>query len=200
MNKPISQVFNCDNRFGLDWFDDKYFFLTVDDPPYFSGPERRRYYGQSNSSIGVRRVDYPITPKWQVPGPDYFSELTRVSQHQIVWGCNYFKYLFGPGRIIWDKCNDKTSFSDCEIAYSSFHYSVRQFRFMWNGMMQGKSVQEGWIHQGNKKLNEKRIHPTQKPVALYDWIFKKYPVPQGAYVLDPHCGGGVAGSRLIKQE
>jgi len=58
---------------------------------------------------------------------------------------------------------------------------------MWNGMMQGKSIEEGWIMQGNKKLNEKRIHPTQKPVALYEWIVQRYFQP-GWKVLDTHVG------------
>ncbi|MEL7586633.1 MAG: DNA methyltransferase [Prolixibacteraceae bacterium] len=190
MKEPVSAVYNECNRFGLSLFPDQYFFLSIDDPPYFSGPEKRKFYGYRVSPIGVKRVDYPANGHWQVPGPEYFDELKRISAHQIIWGCNYFKYDFSPGRIVWDKCNGKSSFSDCEIAYCSFHDSVRLFRFMWSGMLQGKSIEEGWIQQGNKKLNEKRIHPTQKPVALYDWLFSKYPIPVGAYVVDPHVGSG----------
>lgn len=67
------------------------------------------------------------------------------------------------------------------------HDSVRLFRYMWNGMMQGKSISEGYIQQGNKRLNEKRIHPTQKPVNLYRWIIKKY-IQSGWKVLDTHTG------------
>ena len=67
------------------------------------------------------------------------------------------------------------------------HDSVRLFRYMWNGMLQGKLIEEGYIQQGNKKLNEKRIHPTQKPVNLYCWIVKKYIQP-GWKVLDTHTG------------
>lgn len=83
----------------------------------------------------------------------------------------------------------KAVFSDCEIASCSLHDSVRIFRYMWNGMMQGKSIDEGWIQQGNKKLNEKRIHPTQKPVNLYRWIVQRYIKP-GWRVLDTHVGSG----------
>ena len=61
------------------------------------------------------------------------------------------------------------------------------FRFMWRGMLQGKSIAEGWIQQGNKQLNEKRIHPTQKPVALYEWMLSKY-ANQGDKILDTHVG------------
>jgi len=171
-------------------YPDKHFDLAVVDPPYFSGPEKRKYYGQKVSGKGVKRVDYPVTDTWHIPNKAYFDELMRVSKHQIVWGCNYFDYPFPPGRIIWDKVNGPSSFSDCEIASCSFHDSVRQFRFMWNGMLQGKSVEEGATHQGNKKLNEKRIHPTQKPIALYDWIFSKYAAAGGGNILDTHVGSG----------
>ncbi len=175
---------NCMDH--MKQFPDKYFGIAVVDPPYFSGPERRSYYGRAVSPIGVRRL-YRPSRCWTVPGREYFDELMRVSEHQIIWGCNYFGYQFGPGRIVWDKCNSGTSFSDCEIAYCSLHDSVRLLRYMWNGMMQGKSIEEGHIQQGNKKLNEKRIHPTQKPVNLYRWIVRKYIGPDWR-VLDTHVG------------
>lgn len=130
---------------------------------------------------------YKPSDKWCVPDKAFFDELARVSKHQIIWGCNYFDYHFGSGRIIWDKCNGNSSFSDCEIAFCSMHGSVRLFRYMWNGMMQGKSIEEGHIQQGNKKLNEKSIHPTQKPVNLYRWISQKY-IEKGWKVLDTHVG------------
>lgn len=167
---------------------DKCFDLAVVDPPYFSGPERRGYYGCKVSKIGVHR-DYPISPKWDIPVQEYFTELERISKHYIVWGCNYFDFRFSPGRIVWDKCNGDSSFSDCEIAATNCHDSVRLFRFMWNGMMQGKSITNGHIQQGNKQKNEIRIHPTQKPVLLYTWIFQKYAKP-GDKILDTHLGSG----------
>lgn len=178
--------YNMDCMDGMKMFPDKYFSLAIVDPPYFSGPELRGFYGAKESSIGVTRL-YKKMRKWEVPGEDYFRELFRVSKNQIIWGCNYFDWHFGPGRIIWDKCNDRSDFSNCEIAYCSFHESVKIFRYMWNGMMQGKSISEGWIQQGNKKLNEKRIHPTQKPVALYEWLLLKYANP-GDVILDTHVG------------
>ena len=170
----------------LPQFPDKYFDIAVVDPPYFSGPEKRNYYGRTVSPIGVQR-HYKPSDEWCVPDKAYFDELARVSKHQIIWGCNYFDYHFGSGRIIWDKCNGESSFSDCEIAYCSMHDSVRLFRYMWNGMFQGKSIAEGYIQQGNKKLNEKRIHPTQKPVALYEWILSRY-ARKGDKILDTHVG------------
>lgn len=167
-------------------YPDNYFDLAIVDPPYFSGPDKRKYYGRKVSSIGVKRL-YGETSEWEVPDKEYFDELFRTSKHQIIWGVNYFDYSFGPGRIVWDKVNDQSSFSDCEIAYCSLHDSVRLFRYMWNGMLQGKSISEGHIQQGNKKLNEKRIHPTQKPVNLYRWLIQKY-AKEGYKILDTHVG------------
>ena len=167
-------------------YPDNYFDLAIVDPPYFSGPEQRDFYGNKISPIGVHRL-YGKTTKWEVPGKDYFDELFRVSKNQIIWGVNYFDYSFGPGRIVWDKVNGQSSFSDCELAYSSLHDSTRLFRYMWNGMMQGKSISEGHIQQGNKALNEVRIHPTQKPVNLYRWLIQKY-AKEGYKILDTHVG------------
>lgn len=192
----LNQCYNMDCMEGMAQFPDGFFDLAVVDPPYFSGSERRDYYGSKVSKIGVYR-DYPVSPAWEIPGRAYFDELRRVSKHYIVWGCNYFNYEFAPGRIVWDKCKKGTSFSDCELAATDLFNTVRLFRFMWNGMLQGKSVAEGHIMQGNKKLNEQRIHPTQKPVALYDWIFQNYAAP-GCRVLDTHLGSG--SSRIAAYE
>jgi site-specific DNA-methyltransferase (adenine-specific) len=178
--------YNMDCMEGMRQFPDKYFDLAIVDPPYFSGPEKRGYYGRTISPIGVQRI-YKTSAEWSVPNKSYFNELARVSKNQIIWGCNYFNYQFGPGRIVWDKCNGESSFSDCEIAYCSMHDSVRLFRYMWNGMFQGKSISEGTVQKGDKKLNEKRIHPTQKPVALYEWILSKY-AKEGDIILDTHVG------------
>lgn len=183
-----SDVYCADCMDALRRMPDKCFDLAVCDPPYFTGPERRGYYGSRVSKIGVHR-DYPVSPRWEVPGPEYFEEVKRVCRHYIIWGCNYFNAPFPPGRIVWDKCNQGTTFSDCEIAATNAHDSTRLFRFMWSGMLQGKSIKEGYIMQGNKALNEKRIHPTQKPVSLYAWIFERYAKP-GDRVLDTHLGSG----------
>ena len=168
---------------------DKSFDLAIVDPPYFSGPERRGYYGRSISTNGVKRVNYPKSDKWHIPDAEYFKELERVSRYYIVWGCNYFDYVFAPGRVVWDKCNQSSTYSDCEIAATNLFTSVRLFPYMWNGMCQGRSINEGRIMQGNKKLNEKRIHPTQKPVALYAWLLMRY-ARDGWKILDTHLGSG----------
>lgn len=176
---------------------DRHYDLAIVDPPYFSGPEKRQYYGSEVSTTKVERRKYEVMDTWEVPGEEYFKELFRVSKQQIIWGCNYFKWSFTPGRIIWDKVNGKSSFSDCEIAFCSMHDSVRLFRYMWNGMMQGKSIKEGHLQQGNKKLNEVRIHPTQKPVKLYQWIFCTY-AKKGFKILETHRGSGSIGIAALE--
>ena len=184
----INNLYNMDCMEGMKQFPDNYFDLAIVDPPYYSGNEKRQYYGTSISTTGVKRGEYTISKTWEVPDDLYFHELFRVSKNQIIWGCNYFNFKFPKsGRIVWDKCNGNTTYSDCEIAYCSLQNTVRMFRYMWNGMMQGKSINEGYIMQGNKKLNEKRIHPTQKPVLLYEWLLTKY-AQKGNVILDTHVG------------
>jgi len=168
-------------------YPDKSFDLAIVDPPYYSGPERRGYYGRKVSRTGVQRHYNVSVDKWQVPGDAYFTELERISKHYIVFGCNYFDWKFAPGRIVWDKCNGTSTFSDAEIAATDLFDSVRLFPYMWNGMFQGKSIAEGRIQQGNKRLNEERIHPTQKPIALYIWLLTRFAEP-GWKILDTHVG------------
>lgn len=185
-----SEVFLMDCMEGMKKYPDKYFELAIVDPPYFDGPNKLGYYGERVSSGGVKRKAYKKIGTWSIPDESYFIELSRVSIHQIIWGCNYYQTLYPtPGRIVWDKVNDSSTFSDCEIASCSLIDTVRIFRFMWNGMLQGKSVNEGHIMQGNKKLNEKRIHPTQKPVALYKWLLSRF-AQKGDKILDTHVGSG----------
>ena len=183
----MSQFIHMDCMGFLPTYPDNYFDIAIVDPPYFSGPEKRQYYGQKISPIGVERV-YEQTTEWELPTKEYFDQLFRVSKHQIIWGVNYFNnYNFDSGRIVWDKCNGHSSFSDCELAFCSFHKSTHLFRYMWNGMIQGKSISEGHIMQGNKALNEKRNHPTQKPVNLYRWLLQTY-AKEGDRILDTHVG------------
>lgn len=179
-----------DRRDFMKRFPDKFFDLVVDDPPYFKGVGKMGYMGKKQSKIGVKRGAYDI-PNWDenVPDQQYLDELLRISKHQIIWGINYYDFIHSPGRIIWDKVNGNSPFSDCEIASCSFHYTVRMFSYMWNGMYQGRSMSDGRIQQGNKSLNEPRIHPTQKPIILYDWIYKTY-LPEGGKVGDFHLGSG----------
>lgn len=190
----ISKAINIDCMEYMKGLPDKSFDLAISDPPYYSGPEKRNFYGQRISSRGVKRVDYGIGEYWEIPTDVFYKELCRVSKNQIIWGINYFNFRNVPsGRIIWNKCNGSSTFSDCEIASCSMISTVRMFTYMWNGMMQGKSISEGHseghIAQGNKALNEKRIHPTQKPIALYVWLLRKF-AKHGDRILDTHLGSG----------
>ena len=169
---------------------DNEFDLAIVDPPYFDGPQKLGFYGGRCSKTGVRRNGYKKLGQWNVPTCEYFHELFRVSEHQIIWGVNYFTdQAFSPGRIIWDKCNEATTYSDCEIAFCSKIKHVKKFTYMWSGMMQGKSITQGHLQRGNKKTNEKRIHPTQKPVDLYKWLLTTFSAT-GQKVLDTHVGSG----------
>ncbi len=189
-------------------FSDGHFDLAHVDPPYFSGPEKRGFYGRKISTTNIKRVDYDKTDTWQIPSEKYFNELFRVSKNQIIWGANYFTFkdvkpfktprraeinkfiIDNPiGWIIWDKCNGTNSFNDFELAWSSFSEPTYIYKFMWNGMMQGFSEYKGWIQQGNKKLNQKRIHPTEKPIKLYRYFLNRY-CEKGWTVLDTHLGSG----------
>ncbi|MFT8352765.1 DNA-methyltransferase [Clostridium saccharoperbutylacetonicum] len=183
----LNKLYNLDCMEGMKEIPDKYFDLAIVDPPYFNGPNKRQYYGRRINKLNIKRREYSQIEGWDIPNEQYFKELLRVSKNQIVWGSNYFDYYLGPGLIIWDKVNGKSSYSDCEIAYCSIHDSTKLFRYMWNGMNQGKSLSEGHIMLGDKSKNEKRIHPTQKPVNLYKWLLMNY-ANQGDKILDTHVG------------
>lgn len=113
---------------------------------------------------------------------EYFIELKRVSINQIIWGANHFIENIpnsnSSGWIVWDKMDSENDFSSCEIAYTSFKKGIRKFKYLWSGY---------W--QGDMKNKETRIHPTQKPVKLYDWILTNYAKP-GMKILDTHVGSG----------
>ena len=178
---------NCDCMAFMAEKPEAYYDLAIVDPPYYPDARTIIVPGGDISTTGVKRRKYDM-PHWECPTEAYFRELMRVSKEQIIWGINYFPFTFGSGRIVWDKCCDNgTRFSDCEIAYCSKIKRVRIFRFMWNGMLQGKSMTEYNVPQNVKHLKEPRIHPTQKPVMLYKWLFHEF-VKAGDKVLDTHGG------------
>jgi len=160
-------------------YPDKHFGIAIVDPPYGIGED-----GKKNHSRSSKAAAQEYTPKaWdrQTPPAEYFEELRRVSKDQIIWGANHFmeKVMRGsPSWIIWDKENGENDFADAELAYTSHKKAARIFRFRWAGML-----------QGDMKNKEKRIHPTQKPVALYSWILSNYAKP-GDTILDTHMGSG----------
>lgn len=114
------------------------------------------------------------------PDADYFRELARVAKHRIIWGGNFFLDYLGKASciIVWDKKRRGMAQADCEIAWTDLPGQSRMFEFQWNGML-----------QGDMKHKEGRIHATQKPVALYRWIFQHWAKP-GDRILDTHLGSG----------
>jgi site-specific DNA-methyltransferase (adenine-specific) len=157
---------------------DNAFDLAIVDPPYFEEYANKNYTGNDISTTGIKRQTKKIQ-HWDIPDEIYFNELFRISKNQIIWGVNYYaKHIPHFGRIVWDKVNDKSTFSKAELASHSFGLRVDMFRFEWNGML-----------QGDMKNKEKRIHPTQKPVKLYEWLLTNY-AKQGDKILDTHLGSG----------
>ena len=175
-----ASLMNCDCMEYLATLPDKAFSLAICDPPYgidaanvLSGLRRKSGNGAAFKSA----FEFKDWDK-SVPDKNYFSELFRVSTHQIIWGANYMSNFLPPsmGWIVWDKDNGTTNFADCELAFSSFDKALRKFKYTWNGMI-----------QGNMKNKEQRIHPTQKPVKLYEWLLTNYAKP-GDRILDTHLG------------
>lgn len=153
-------------------FPDGHFDLAIVDPPYGIN------VGDNKSGMGRRKGDAKATYKmgdWddEPPPPEYFSELRRVSRHQIIWGANHFisRIPFDSSCwVIWDKMfSNEVSFAAVELAWTSFESTAKKFE--------------------HHPLQADRIHPTQKPVALYDWLLRRYAKP-GQRILDTHLGSG----------
>ncbi len=162
-------------------YPDKHFDLAIVDPPY--GIERfKKGFGTTRFKMDSRTAKDGL--KWDnAPSAEYFAELRRVSQNQIVWGANYFPSLWEKpcrGFIYWAKSNPVANFADGEMAWTSFDKPARQFDYAWGGLSDG-------VVGRNKK--EKSIHPTQKPVKLYKWLLENYAKP-GMKILDTHLGSG----------
>lgn len=172
-------IYNMDCMELLKATPDKFYDLAIVDPPYFQGVANANFYGAAVSKTGVTRL-CSKSDKWDsnIPSVEYFKELIRVSKNQIIWGINYYEFSNVTGRIVWDKKNDTSTFSNCEIASCSLIKHVKIFRYEWNGML-----------QGDMKNKEQRIHPTQKPVKLYEWLLNNY-AKQGDKILDTHGGSG----------
>lgn len=156
-------------------FPDKHFELACVDPPYgMLGNTFRTKSKQFTNGFASSALDRPETSKAKISlgyrsNQDYFDQLYRISKNQIVWGMQYFVEHLTPHQavIIWDKGNGTSRFSDAELAWTSFDTAVR--------------IVNKWIEPSG------RIHPTQKPVALYKWIFANY-AKQGDKILDTHLG------------
>lgn len=161
---------------GMPSYPDKYFDLAIVDPPYGIKEPAHRIYHEAGKAAALKKNYNKAL--WNQDKPDncYFDELFRVSKNQIIWGGNYFSLPGSRCFLVWDKVTTNNPFADAELAWTSFKGSVRIFKYQWNGMI-----------QENMKDKELRIHPTQKPVALYKWLCKNY-AKEEMKLLDTHVG------------
>tara|TARA_Y100000401_G_scaffold109368_1_gene105526 strand:+ start:361 stop:993 length:633 start_codon:yes stop_codon:yes gene_type:complete len=167
-------IYNKDCLEAMKSMKDNQFDLAIVDPPY-------GIKSKISSGAGMMRkyVDKTKKINWDnnLPSSKYFIELFRVSKNQIIWGGNYFlDYLKSTSCfVVWDKQNGTNNMADCELAWTSFKSSVRMYR--------------GHIFKGIGCTNYKPIHPTQKPVKLYEWLLMNY-AKVGDKILDTHLGSG----------
>lgn len=187
---PISEVYNMDCVEYMKTLPDKFIDLAIVDPPFFKNVANGSFYGSGLTKNGVKRGNYSKIENWDnnIPTNEYYKELIRISKNQIVWGINYFTDFkdVPVGRLVWDKKNDNSTFSNCEIASCSLITSVKIFRYTWNGFIQ---------ESGMKK--EIRIHQTQKPTSLYRFCLSNY-AKKGDKIFDSHMGS--QSSRLVSYD
>lgn len=166
------KITNEDNMELMARYEDNYFDLAIVDPPYGYGDKK-------TDILNFRQKEQHR--EWNVaPNDNYFKELFRVSKNQIIWGGNYFPFIWAYGGrcfIYWHKGNPVPNFADGELAWTSFDKNAKQFDYRYYGNL-----------EGNTSANVK-FHPTQKPVALYEWILMNF-AEKGMKILDTHLGSG----------
>ena len=196
MENFISNVYNMDCVEYMKTLPNNFFDWAICDIEYGIGaskPSKKpNTVKQSNGNVlAVKSNNYKHSDwDFKKSTPEYFKELFRVSRNQIIFGGNY--YGLEGGYLVWDKLNGNTDQYDCELAWLSFTKRTDLVYYMWSGMIQGeecgRDVRKSLRQIGNKSQNEKRIHETQKPVKLYDWIINEYEVK--GKVFDSHLGSG----------
>jgi len=174
-------IYNQDCMEAMMEMSDNQFDLAIVDPPYGIG------FGEFNrtnkDSTGKRyKANKYKQGDWDtdIPKDMYFKELIRVSKNQIIWGGNYFPYIWKngcKGFIFWYKGNPVPNFSDGELAWTSFNKVAKQFDYRYYGGLEGKTSASN------------KIHPTQKPISLYEWLLMNY-AKEGDTILDTHLGSG----------
>ena len=165
-------ITNEDNMQLMARYPDNYFELAIVDPPY-GNIDAIGLIDNKKGKQATKRTNYKLFDNI-APDNEYYIELERVSKNQIIWGGNFLGLCGGV--IVWQK--NGTAFGEAEVAICSTHKSVKVFEYTWNGMI-----------QQNMKDKENRIHPTQKPVALYRWLLQNY-AKEGDKILDTHLGSG----------
>jgi site-specific DNA-methyltransferase (adenine-specific) len=169
-------ITNEDNMLLMARYPDNYFDLAIVDPPYGGNDAIGLKDNNREGKQATKRTDYNVFEN-VAPTKEYFNELKRVSKNQIIWGVNFYNnYDLSGGRLVWDKKG--TAFGRAEMCYLSMTKSVNICEIIWNGML-----------QHDMKNKEVRIHPTQKPVKLYEWLLMNY-AKDGFKILDTHLGSG----------
>ena len=173
------KLYNADCMEVMKTFKDKQFDLAIIDPPYGISEDGSKNRTRGKLAAAKNYKGYSGGDK-EPPSKEYFNELFRVSQNQIIWGANHFisrMPIDSSCWIVWDKDHGETDFADCELAWTSFNTAVRKFQWRWQGML-----------QQNMKNKQIRIHPNEKPIQLYKWLLDKY-AKEGDRILDTHGGG-----------
>lgn len=175
---------------------DNFADLAIIDPQTGQGEDKKhatrpKLVKQKNGSLLAHNTSHRISD-WDKdpPAQKFYDELFRVSKHQIIMCENYLSFHqkeLSAGRIIWNLLR-QNDFSDCQIMWTSLTNKIDYFEFLFNGMIQGFQINNR-KQQGNKKLNERRIHPNQKPVIVYGKLLKDYAEP-GFKIIDTHVGSG----------
>ena len=180
------RITNEDNMELMARYPDKYFSLAICDPPYGIGLSNIKTFGFGRKGTKPFKIHNPKNWDNSIPTREYFTELFRVSKNQIIWGGNYFtEYLPNSrGWCYWDKqYGDGVNFSHAELAFTSFDLSIKKFTCK---LSESKNCIS---NNKNLALANSRIHPTQKPVALYKFCLENY-AKQGDKILDTHLGSG----------
>jgi site-specific DNA-methyltransferase (adenine-specific) len=171
-------IYNQDCMEAMKDMSDNQFDLAIVDPPYGINADKKNSVKklQSKKSASLSK-DYG-NQNWDdaIPNQDFFNQLKRVSKKQIVWGANYFD-LQG-GMLYWHKRVTMPTYSQGELAWLSWQNKIDFVDIAWHGMI-----------QHDMKNKEIRIHPTQKPVKLYEWLLMNY-AKEGDTILDTHLGSG----------
>lgn len=172
------EFYNEDNMIVMKQYPDKYFDLAIVDPPYMETFNTDNWVDKSAKNKKYSNDTHILTG--YKPTQDYFNELSRISKNQIIWGGNYFTDMLNVSRgwIVWNKNVSGNLFSKAELAWTSFDKITEMFTYTWSGML-----------QQNMKDKEIKIHPTQKPVDLYDWLIRNYS-KKDFKIIDTHLGSG----------
>ena len=172
------QMHNADCMDFMRELPDKYYDLAIVDPPYGIDADVKNNTDKMQTKKSAAKSKKYGSQLWDsdIPTDEYFDELKRVSKKQIIWGANYFGLV--GGMIYWHKNVTMPTYSTGELAWVSWLNKLDFVNIAWHGMIQ---------HDMSNK--ETRIHPTQKPTALYKWLLDKY-AKQGDKILDTHLGSG----------